>query len=199
MQVKDVKFLRSITEANDPKFIFEHTRPEICFVWRSNVWKSSILNSIFDSKSMVKTGSRAGLTKFANQFLVNWKIICVDLPGYWFARLSETQREKIDTLITRYIAEIWKDIRKVVMILDSRVWAMEKDIEMFMFLQELEIPLLIVLNKIDKLNATELAKSKKAVKEIFVGQEIITYSALKQTTRKELLREVFDIKEWTED
>lgn len=192
MQIKDVKFLRSVTEDNNVNFIYEHTRPEICFVWRSNVWKSSILNSIFNSKTMVKTGSRPGLTKLANQFLVNGKFMCVDLPGYGFAKLWEKQREKIDAVIENYISVIAKDLRKVVMILDSRVWATENDIQMFMFLQELWVPVLIVLNKIDKMNRTETNKAMKATKEIFVGQEIVTYSAIKQDTKRELLRAIFD-------
>lgn len=191
MRVTEVKFLKTVTHDNAFDFSMDKAKPEVCFVGRSNVGKSSLLNSIFESKSIVKTSSKPWHTKFANQFLLNKKFICVDLPGYGFAKLSNEERARIDDMITAYISEFGKDVRKVVIILDSKVGATENDIDMFLFLQKLEIPCLIVLNKIDKLNASETKKAKEKAKETFVGQQIITYSTTKEKNKKELMWAIF--------
>lgn len=193
MKIKSVEFIKSVTSSSELTFTPWKPKPEVCFVGRSNVWKSSILNAIFESKSLVKTSSKPGHTKHANLFLLNKKYYFVDLPWYWFAKVSESQREKIDKIITDYIAHIWENIKKVVIILDAKVWPTEHDIDMFYFLSELQIPAVIVLNKVDKLKQSELAKAKKIAKEKFFWQTIVTYSAKTGKNHKELLNAIFHL------
>jgi len=193
MKIKNVEFIKSVTSSSELSFTPWKPKPEICFVWRSNVWKSSILNAIFNSKTLVKTSSKPGHTKHANLFLLNKKYYFVDLPWYWFAKVSEDQREKIDKIITDYIAHIWENIKKVVIILDAKIWATKYDIDMFYFLNELQIPVVVVLNKIDKLKQAEILKAVKQAQETFFGQTIITYSAKTEKNHKELLNAIFHL------
>jgi len=184
MFVKEVKFLKSVSINTDDVFI--HERPEIVFVGRSNVWKSSIMNFIFSKKDMVKTSSRPGKTKTANLFMVNKKFYFTDLPWYGFARLWKDHKEQLDALISWYVEEKKPSIKKVIILIDSKIWPQESDIEMFKYLQELELPLLIVLSKIDRLNKGEVAKSLAHAKKVFFGQEIISISSTKKVWIKEL-------------
>ena len=184
MFVKEVKFLKSVSINNDEVFIDE--RPEVIFVGRSNVWKSSIMNFIFSKKDMVKTSSRPWKTTTANLFLVNKKFYFTDLPWYGFAKLWKEHKEQLDALISWYLEEKKPSIRKVVLLIDSKIWPQETDIDMFKYIQELEIPLLIVLSKIDRLNKGEVAKSLAHAKKVFFGQEIISISSTKKIWIKEL-------------
>jgi len=184
MFVKEVKFLKSVSINTDEVFIDE--RPEIIFVGRSNVWKSSIMNFIFSKKDMVKTSARPGKTKTANLFVVNKKFYFTDLPWYWFARLWKDHKEQLDALISWYVEEKKPSIKKVIILIDSKIWPQESDIEMFKYLQELELPILIVLSKIDRLNKSETAKSLIHAKKVFFGQEILAISSTKRVWIKEL-------------
>lgn len=190
MKVKEVKFERSVS-VNDEDVFFDD-RNEVIFVWRSNVWKSSIMNSIFEKKDLVKTSSRPWKTVTANIFSLNKKIICTDLPWYWFAKLGKWKMDVLDALISWYIEERKSHIHKVVMLIDSRLWAQEKDIEMYKYLLEFELPVLVVLSKIDKLKKSEINKAIEKTKSDFFGQEVITYSSLSKDWHKELIKSIFD-------
>lgn len=189
MKIREAKFERSVS-VNDEHVFFDD-RKEVIFVWRSNVWKSSIMNSIFEKKDLVKTSARAWKTVTANIFSINKKIICTDLPWYWFAKLGKGKMDVLDALISWYIDERKWHFHKVVMLIDSRIWAQEKDIEMYKFLLEFELPIVIVLSKVDKLKKSEIQKTINKAKNDFFGQEIIPYSSLKKTGHKELIKWIF--------
>lgn len=191
MQIKSVKFDRSIS-FNFRKENFFDNKKQIVFVWRSNVWKSSLLNALFNKKNLVKTSSIPWKTKTANLFLVNNKYYFVDLPWYWFAKLWQSQREKLDLLISLYIEEFKYDIKKVVIILDSRLWPTDKDIDMFKFLSSFSIPIIFCLNKIDKLSKNELNKSLNYTQEIFFWQQIILTSSKTKDWIADLLKILWD-------
>lgn len=161
----------------DSNKIFLDNKKQIVFVGRSNVGKSSLMNSIFNSKNLVKTSSTPWKTKTANLFLINNKYHFVDLPGYWFAKLWQEQKEKLDNLISWYLEEFRFDIKKIVIVLDSRVWPTKTDIDMFKFLSDFEIPLIFVLNKIDKLSNNEINKSIIHTQDLFFWQKIMEVSA----------------------
>lgn len=184
MFVKDVKFLKSVS-INTSEVFFDE-RSEIVFVWRSNVWKSSIMNFIFSKKDMVKTSARPGKTKTANLFMVNKKFYFTDLPWYWFAKLWKEHKEQLDALISWYLEEKKPAIKKVIILIDSKIGPQEADIDMFKYIQELELPVLIVLSKIDRLNKAETTKSMAHAKQVFFGQEILWVSSTKKIWIKEL-------------
>ena len=190
MKKLEVKFDKSISI--DSKIIFHESKKQVIFVWRSNVWKSSLMNAIFEKKDLVKTSSMPGKTKLANLFLVNNKFHFVDMPGYWFAKLWQEQKEKLDSLISWYIEEFKPYIKKIIIVLDSKIWPTQKDIDMFKFLQEFEIPLIFVLNKIDKLSNNEINKSLNYTSKAFFWQQILTSSTKNfdgiNDIKKELIR-----------
>lgn len=191
MKVKEIEFITSLDETSHLDFSMERAKSEVVFVWRSNVWKSSILNSIFAKKNFVKTSSKPWKTRTANIFLMNRKINVVDLPWYWFAKVSKEDAQRLDKLICDYVSALWRDIKKVVMLVDSKIWPQKIDIEMFLYFKELWLNVVIVMSKIDKLKANELAKSIKNTQNIFPGHDIIPYSSVKQDTRDKLVNFLF--------
>ncbi len=188
MKLSDVNFFRSVSLGT--KAVRFEEKPEIIFVGRSNVGKSSIMNALFEKKDLVKTSSRPGKTKLANTFTVENKYYFTDLPGYGFAKLGKNLKEELDWLISWYIEERKEDIKKVVMLIDTRLWAQEKDIEMYKYLLELWLSITIILSKIDKLNKSEVMKSLVYAKNIFFGQEIIPVSSLKKIGIRELEKSI---------
>ena len=175
MKLTDVKFYKSIW-LNSEEVYFDDKK-EVVFVGRSNMWKSSLMNTIFQKKDLVKTSSKPGKTRLSNLFLVENKYYFKDLHGYGFAKLGKDLREELDWLISWYLEERRNSIKKVVILVDSKLWAQESDLEMYRYILDLELPVLIVLSKSDKLSKTELFKSLTHAKEHFFGQEIITVSS----------------------
>lgn len=186
MKITSVSFDKSISIESDKVYL--DNRKQIVFVWRSNVGKSSLMNSIFEKKDLVKTSSLPGKTKTANLFTVNNKFHFVDLPGYWFAKLWKEHQKKLDDLISWYLEEFKHDIKRLVVVLDSKLGPTQIDIDMFKFIQEFGIPLVFVLNKIDKLSNNEITKSLNHTQEILFWQKIFTLSAKKGDWVNELLR-----------
>lgn len=189
MKNLEVVFDKSISiESNKVSF---DNRKQVVFVGRSNVGKSSLMNAIFEKKDLVKTSSLPGKTKLANLFKVNNKFHFVDLPGYGFAKLGQEQKAKLDALISWYLEEFRLDIKKIVVVLDSKLGPTETDIDMFKFLQEFQVPLIFVLNKIDKLSNNDIFKSVKHTEDIFFWQRVVAASAKNNTwidpLRKELM------------
>jgi GTP-binding protein len=188
MRLSDVVFNKSVALWTHEVMFDE--KNEVVFVGRSNVGKSSIMNALFEKKDMVKTSSRPGKTKTANLFVVANKYYMTDLPGYGFARLGQNMKEALDGLISWYLEERTNHIKKVVILIDSRIWAQESDIDMYKYLLTLELPLTIVLSKIDKIKPNELQRSLAAARETFFGQEIIPVSSLKKVGVKELTKSI---------
>ena len=186
MKIKEVKFLKSVFIDDDRVLLDEHK--EIVFIWRSNVGKSSIMNSLFNKKDLVKTSSKPGKTKTANIFLLNNKYYFTDLPGYWFAKLWKEFLEKLDWLISWYLEVRAPYIRKVCILIDSRIWLQQKDKDMFLYVQELWLPINIILSKSDKLGSWQLEKVKKQIEQELFWQQIFAVSSLKKTGIKELFR-----------
>lgn len=173
--------------------IFFDTHKEVIFVWRSNVGKSSIMNALFHKKDLVKTSARPGKTKTANIFKVSNKYYFTDLPGYGFAKLGRELKEALDGLISWYTEERKDHIQQVIMLIDSKLWPQQTDRDMYEFLLWLEMPITIVLSKVDKLSKNEIHKSVAFTQDAFFGQKIIPVSSQKKTGLRELelhLREV---------
>lgn len=184
MKLTEVKFYKSVW-LNSQEVYFDNKK-EVVFVWRSNMWKSSIMNALFNKKDLVKTSSKPWKTRLANLFVVSNKYYLTDLPGYGFAKLWKNFKEELDGLISWYIEERRESIKNVIMLIDSKLWAQETDIDMYKFLLDLELPVTIVLSKSDKLSNSELSKSINHAREMFFWQEIIATSANKKTWLKQL-------------
>ncbi|MFA6514773.1 MAG: ribosome biogenesis GTP-binding protein YihA/YsxC [Candidatus Paceibacterota bacterium] len=165
--------------------------PQIAFIGRSNVGKSSLINTLTNSK-VSRTSSFPGRTQEINIFLVNNSFYLVDLPGYGFARSSGLGREKIGELIDSYLFNSIYNQKKVVMIIDANVGMTEKDIVMLRELENYEKDFIIVANKIDKMTQSEYHKKIKEIKEMTKGHEVIPFSTKKRTGIEKLIDEIFN-------
>ncbi len=164
--------------------------PEIVLCGRSNVGKSSFINSLFNKKNLAKTSSTPGKTRSINYYFVNNDFYLVDIPGYGFAKASKTDKEKWDKLINDYFSTS-KKIELAVHIIDSRHAPTPLDISLHNYLLNKNIPSLLVLTKADKLKQAEKAKAIKRVKEVFPELELsvnaFLYSAFSGTGHKEVM------------
>lgn len=188
MKIKEVKFVKSVSINSEE--VFFDDKPEIIFVWRSNVWKSSIMNAIFWTKDLVKTSSTPGKTRTANMFIMNNKYYFTDLPWYWFAKLWKTLKEDLDKLISWYIEERKPNIKSVVMLIDSKLWPQDTDLDMYKYLLELWMPLTVVLTKIDKLWTWSVKESIRYAEDKFFWQKIFAVSSYKWIWVRELFNEL---------
>lgn len=189
MKLKWVVFHKSV--AINAEKIFLDNKKEIIFIWRSNVWKSSLMNALFNRKDLVKTSSRPGKTKHANIFIVNGKYNFTDLPWYGFAKLWKDIKEHLDALNSWYMDERLDYIKKAVIVVDAKIWPQQADIDMYEYLLELWIPMFIALSKIDRLNTSEMMKSKNHTEWIMVWQEVFPVSSKKWNWIAYLWRELW--------
>lgn len=147
MDIKSAQFVISNTDLEKcPKGAL----PEYAFIGRSNVGKSSLINSLCNKKNLAKTSSRPGKTQLINHFLINEKWHLVDLPGYGYARVSKSQKKVFQSFITSYF-EKRKQLINAFLLIDIRHEPQPIDLKFMEWLGENQIPFSIVFTKADKL------------------------------------------------
>ena len=190
MKIKTAEFVISNT---DYKKCPATDMPEYAFIGRSNVGKSSLINSLVNNKKLAKTSSKPGKTRLINHFLINKRWYLVDLPGYGFAKISKIQRSKFRAMINDYLTNR-RNLMCLFVLIDSRHKPQKIDQEFMQWLAENRIPFALIFTKRDKLTTTKLAKNIEEYKlemlkqweelpNIFISsaeknigtQEIITY------------------------
>lgn len=139
-------------------------KPEYAFVGRSNVGKSSLINMLTANGKLAKTSVRPGKTQLINHFVINDEWYLVDLPGYGYARISKTQREKWSKMINGYLLNR-TNLVNVFVLVDSRIPPQEIDVEFINFLGTNGIPFSIILTKTDKLTKRVLSHNVTAIKK----------------------------------
>jgi len=162
--------------------------PEIAFVGRSNVGKSSLLNCIVNRKGLAKTSSRPGKTQALNFFLLDAQCHFVDLPGYGYAKVPIKMKEEWNRVMFTYLQER-KQLSLVIHLVDARHNPSEKDLDMLGILDEAEVPTLIVATKIDKLKRGERKKNLKRIQDMLELDDeavIIPFSSETGEGRREL-------------
>ncbi|MDO5509985.1 MAG: ribosome biogenesis GTP-binding protein YihA/YsxC [Weeksellaceae bacterium] len=155
MQIEHADFVMSNSDykkAPDPKI------PEYAFIGRSNVGKSSLINMLVNRKSLAKTSGTPGKTQLINHFLINKHWYLVDLPGYGYAKVPKSQREKFTKMINGYILNRSNLVNMFVLV-DVRHELQQIDLEFMQFLGANQIPFSIIFTKADKLTATKLEKA----------------------------------------
>jgi GTP-binding protein len=163
--------------------------PEIAFAGRSNVGKSSLINSLLNRRKLALTARTPGKTRLLNYFRIGGDLChFVDLPGYGYAKVSKSLQEEWGEFIEGYLRES-ELLRLVVLILDSRRGAAELDMQMIEGLSILQRPWLAVLTKCDKLTRTELDRARAKQRGLLVSlgaQDVVPYSATSHAGREQL-------------
>jgi GTP-binding protein len=168
---------------------------QIALSGRSNVGKSSLINSLLARKSLARVSSAPGKTITVNFYDVDKKLFLVDLPGYGFAKRNPADKAQWSALTDGYFTKNPNlDLLKlVIQLVDSRIGPTADDEMMLRFLKESNLPFLVVATKCDKLNATERKKSEELLRnhpDIPTDTPILFYSALKNLGRQELWTEI---------
>ena len=165
----------------------EGSSPEIVFAGRSNVGKSTLLNSLTESKGLAKTSSTPGKTRLINYFRINNEFFFVDLPGYGYAAVGQAEKAAWGDLLSSYIERRYS-ISLIVLLLDSRHPAMNSDRAMIEFLEFHEKPYGIVLTKYDKLRQKDKVQTRRVMESCAAKAKfIVNYSSFSGKGTSELL------------
>ena len=155
-------------------------KPQIVLVGKSNVGKSSFINSIANQKKLAKVGQTPGKTRSINYYNVNNDFYIVDLPGYGYSTMSEKEKQKINRLIDTYISQT-KEIKHIFFLVDIRNNPSENDRQMYEWLLDKKISFTIIATKADKVAKTKYDEYTHNISKIlFAKEEIIPFSADKK-------------------
>ncbi|MFA6414749.1 MAG: ribosome biogenesis GTP-binding protein YihA/YsxC [Candidatus Paceibacterota bacterium] len=189
MKINSAEFTRGIVGTDT---IVTDGVPQIAFVGRSNVGKSSIINALVNRKDLVKVSKEPGKTTEINFFSIN-RGACyfVDLPGYGYAKKSPKEKEKIEKLILWYLMYSGARPQCVALILDVKAGLTDFDKEMLRVLREKGHPVVIIANKIDKVNQKELSAQVRAIGEAAHETIVIPYSTVEKKGTDALLDALF--------
>lgn len=188
MNFNNAQFLISAAGVND---LPSHRLPEIAFAGKSNVGKSSVINCLLQRKNFARVGGTPGKTVHINYFTVDNACYFVDLPGYGFAKVTQSEKERWSRLLEGYFAS--GRIRLGILIVDSRHPPTNNDITMAQCFQDLSCPFVVVANKLDKLKKSEIAPNLQTIRDDLALSEnikVIPFSAEKRTGREELVKEI---------
>lgn len=167
--------------------------PEIAFAGKSNVGKSSVINRVLQRKNFARVGEKPGKTVHINYFLLDKQCYLVDLPGYGFAKVSQSEKDRWAKLMEAYFAENRIDLG--VMIVDARHAPTNNDITMASWFLNSGCPFVVVANKLDKLKKSEIAPNLARIREDLELPEecpVIPFSAEKGDGRQELVSCICD-------
>ncbi|EAC4814832.1 YihA family ribosome biogenesis GTP-binding protein [Listeria monocytogenes] len=160
----DVNNVELIISAVRPEQYPESDLPEYALAGRSNVGKSSFINTMIRRKSMARISQKPGKTQTLNFYKIEEALFFVDVPGYGFAKVSKTEREKWGVMIETYITSR-EQLRGVIQIVDLRHKPTEDDRMMYEFLKYYDIPVIVVATKADKIPRSKWQKNAKIVRE----------------------------------
>lgn len=190
MEIKQAEFKISAVK---PSQYPDDGMVEIAFVGRSNVGKSSLINTLTNRKKLVKVSSTPGKTRLINFFTINNKFYFVDLPGYGYAKVSKTEKAKWGDMMELYLMNR-PQLKKVALLVDCRHKPTGDDVLMYNWIKHYGYSVIVVATKKDKLTRNELQKSSKVIREtldLSKEDKIMFFSSLKKEGKEELLEEMF--------
>jgi GTP-binding protein len=186
MKIKSAKFVKSATS---PEHYPRDGRPEIAFMGRSNVGKSSLINSLLGVKGLARTSNTPGRTQLVNFFLINESFYFVDLPGYGYARVPSAVKREWGPMVDKYLATRPNLVLSIV-ITDSRHEPTDLDLRMKEWLEAKGKPFVIVATKADKLSSNQLRASLSRASSVLKQGEILSYSAVTKRGADRIWKEI---------
>jgi GTP-binding protein len=192
--IRNVEFLGGMAERHGWRP--ESSLPEVAFAGRSNVGKSSLLNSLVRRKSFARVSRTPGRTREINFFRINNAFVLVDLPGYGYARVSKEKKAQWRPLIESYLRRTTQ-LRGIVLLLDIRREPSDDDRAMLDFLAEMEVPTIVALTKMDKLTKAAALKQAADISRVLAlaSEQVIPFSAQTGEGRIELLEAITELVE----
>ena len=186
MKVVSAEFLKSAFQEDDwPR----DSKPEIAFLGRSNVGKSSLINSLLSVHGLARTSSTPGRTQSLNFFEINHVLRFVDFPGFGYARVPREIKSTLGEMATSYLAKRRQLVLSIHLV-DSRHEPTKQDLQLHEWLQESDKPKLIVATKSDKLSNNELRKNLGHIARVLNTDSVMAYSAKSGRGREELWRAI---------
>lgn len=170
-----------VISAYDPKQFLDTDSNELVFVGKSNIGKSSVINALLNRKNLAFVGKTPGKTRCVNFYQIDETLRFVDVPGYGFAKRNHDEAIAYDCLMDAYFKR--ENIVGVVMMLDAKVGPTKDDVDMNEFLKYYHFNIIYCMNKVDKCNQSELAKSMKKFKED-MGLEVYQLVQISCTANK---------------
>ena len=187
MNIKSAKFVKSLIGTDE---VLEDGTPQIAFIGRSNVGKSSVINSLVNEKNLARTSSFPGRTQEINVYVINKALYLIDIPGYGYAKASWEKQEQIEKLIYWYLMDSGYSQKKVIFIIDASVGPTDQDIKILRDLEKRRKNIVIVANKIDKIKKSAYMQQLKKIKTAVGKHAIIPYSAKKHIGISKLTEEI---------
>lgn len=161
MYIQEAAFISSSTNYNQCP---PPDKPEVSFIGRSNVGKSSLINMLVGRKKLAKTSATPGKTQLINHFLINQGYYLVDLPGYGWARVSQSKRIRWNEMVTQYLLHR-KNLVEVFVLVDIRLAPQKIDLEFIQWLSQQQVPFSTVLTKTDKLSKQQALRQAHNFKQ----------------------------------
>ncbi len=174
---------------NGDNEILDDGVPQVAFIGRSNAGKSSVINSITNTKDLAHTSSSPGRTKELNVFMINKAVYFIDLPGYGFARGGRDFLEQINKLVYWYLFDSEHN-PKVVLIIDAEIGMTKSDQGMLESLEDKGREVVVVANKVDKIKNSHTLHQIKKITEQFAGHTVIPFSSVTKVGLGELQAEL---------
>ena len=189
MKISDVSL--SISAVRRSQYPTDN-KPEFLLVGRSNVGKSSFINTLINRKNFARTSSRPGKTQTLNFYNVNYNFYLVDVPGYGFAKVQKSLKKKFGMIIEEYL-ECRENLRMVFMLVDFRHKPTEDDVLMYNYLKHYNIPVTIIATKVDKVKRSMLEKNKKIIIDTLKmdnTDDLILFSTITKIGRTESFEKI---------
>ena len=185
MKIKSVDFfISAVRKSQYPT----DEKPEFLLVGRSNVGKSSFINSIIERRNLAKVSGKPGKTQTLNFYNVNEDFYLVDVPGYGYANVSKEVQQKFGIMIEDYL-EVRDNLKYVFMLVDYRIKPTQDDLLMYNFLKYHNLPVVIVATKLDKVSKNQREKQTKLITDtlnISENDRLILFSNRTKTGKKEV-------------
>ena len=192
MQISEVELVISAVRRSQYP---EDGLPEFLLVGRSNVGKSSFINTLVARKNIARISSRPGKTQTLNFYKVNRSFYLVDVPGYGYAAVDKKQQQKFGMMIEEYL-EKRTQLKRVFLLVDFRHKPTEDDLLMYNFLKYYNLPVTVVATKVDKVGASKKDRTLKVLKDtldLVVGDDLVLFSSITKLGREEILNKIEDL------